>query len=354
MSAWSAALATAAPAPRRSRLRRGCSAPARRASRSFERDGVIAAVVPALPAALDLQLGRLPRRRGARRRARRARRRLRGGRGRRLDGLGAGGRPRRGRAAGGGGPPPRRHADGDVRRARRASTSRGRRPRLGHRRGRRDVGRINDLAYGLRGRGTSAAHDPASPPSLRAAPLPGPGRRRARLRARRRSTTVDDSASTSSPRTRSTGAAASPAACSPPRSPRPASAGCETSSLQAHQVGQPVYARLGYGRLRAGDVGAPRVTCPERTSPARCLLTTPSSRRRSRRSPTRAACARPRRWSPRRRRSCSGSSPQALEEGGWFAEAHARRGPQGARRVGEDERLTRGAAPCSPRRRGWE
>ena len=184
---------------------------------------------------------------------------------RRLDGLGAGGRPRRGGAPRGGGTPARRDADGDGRRPRRASTSQtpddldwdadaaarrrdpDQRPRL----------RLARWA-------PSARAMTRVPARSRAAPLPGARRRRARRACSARSTTATTAASTSSPRCaehRGRGLAAPASPRGPGRGPRARPADLEPPGDQGRLSGLRA-ARL-RADLRARDVGAPRVTAPE-------------------------------------------------------------------------------------------
>ena len=296
-----------------------------------------------------VQLGRLQRRRGAARRPlERARRRLRARRGRRLDRLGARGRPRGDRGARGAPATCSTHAGGDVARARAAASRRSSATSTGTRTPTRpSSGRINDARLRLRSDAGMAraltTRRPTTALRLYRRALDG----EPRLRARRRSTTSDDLGVyfvATHPEHRGSGLASR---LLPRRSPRRASAACAPRRC----------------RLADGPAGLRAARLHDATSRSRCTSGRQAADDEPRPTSELEAAiealteperfARPRRWSPRAAPRLQRILGQALEAGGWFAEAHEAELAQGARRRRPGGAARRASARCSPRRRGW-
>ena len=174
-----------------------------------------------------------------------------------------------------------------------------------------DIGRINELRLraARRLRRSGRARGPAGPP--RAPPLPGPGRRRARVRAR----DLDHGGDlgfyfvATHPDHRGLGLASRLISAAMVEGRE---RGLETSSLQGSPMGRPIYARLGLHRgLHGQHVRAPSMSYTDEQLEAavEALL-------------SRAASTTPRRSSPARPPGLQQILTQALEAGGWFAESH--------------------------------
>ena len=241
----------------------------------------------------------------------------------------------------------------------------GRRARLG--RPGPGRGRGADQRPRLRVRGAHLRRrDGRSRGGAAAAPLPGAGRRRARLVLG----TIDDGddcgiylvATLKEHRGQGLARRLLHAALAEARE-----RGLRTSSLQATKLGYPVYERLGYEPIcTLADVGAAKAGPPEpgpldpRPRPASisCAravdLQRPGARRGDRGADRPgSAFARRRRWSPPRRRSCSGSWPRRSRRAAGSARRTRREIRKAAAAPDRGGAADRASAPCSPRRRGW-